>query len=1162
MQATGRSKVFISYSRVDLAFTNELADALEASGDFDILIDRVGIGHGEAWRERLRRLIVECDTLVFVLSPDSVASDVCAWEIGEARRLSKRIIPVLWRAVDFSRVPDDLGAINAVPFDGEHAVSGLPKLVSALNSDLAWLREHTRLGERADEWELSGRAPAYLLRGAALVAARAWLDAKPGNAPAATALQRQYIEASDEEQGRLQSDERQRAEELAQAKAIAEAERDAAERARASEARSARRVVRATAAGLVVALALLVVASAAGWFAWQKANDERAAARLAADAADRATAEAARAAAAAARADAERDAALLTRSRFLARAAQTALARGDAANAIALARSALPTNLAEPDVPFSVDAVQAVFDAYGKLHERATLRGHSGRVKGALGIGGDRIVTWARDGTIRWWRNDGSPLRTVVAHRHPTKTGTSEDTGVHGVLRLRDGRLLSWGVDKTVKLWNDNATAAGQFIDATAWIRVQRLHDGRIAALIGNELHVWGADLEPSLVLRSPLQWMRGATLLRDGRILTWQSESASKTHTAMLWHADGSAGRELAGHRRMISDAFELADGRIVTLDNIPSLRVWSADGELEAHVEKAHLHTPLARFAFPLRDGRFFSWGQEAYHDNIWWGRLWNAQGDAEPLIEASDAPLHGFELDDGRLLLGIKSQAPTIWRVDGSRGPILRGHDGIANGAMQLPGGAIVTYGADGSVRLWSRNGSPLRLFSGHEGGVSGIVPLAAERYLSWSFDDRTVRLWDEAPQPRSVLTLEGGAARGVHALADGAIAVHTNDGSIALYGPDLVAGAVLRNDGRDLAGLVVLPDGRLLTRGENYANREPGPALRLWSATGEFVADLAGPDVELADVAVRPSGGILGFDGSGQVWRWRADGQLEDRQPATAADRIFRVFPLHTGGFVTVGDANRLRLWSADGAPGRVLGGSATVMPKQVVAFANGNLLIVGQDGEPTIWDRTGERRTPLARDDDTRTNSATALADGTVLVEQYGGRLLVVGPDRQVREMPVGNGSDGAYPRHTIVALADGRLLLSTSNQGTRLWDGADGPGRLILDRTLTGAVSLADGSFVVWPGNDRHTLQFVSTDGAPGPALRGHTSTIAGALQLPDGRIVSWADDASVRIWPGSVEQAVTWADDVIARLDPLTHAERCDHYLEPPTACAGPTDR
>ena len=203
MADTDRSRLFISYSRADLPFTDELVAGLAASADFEILIDRAGIAHGEDWRARLGRLIVECDTLVFVLSPESVDSEVCAWEIAEAQRLSKRIIPVLWRTVDFTAVPTELSALNAVPFHGAHAVSGLPKLVTALKSDLGWLREHTRLGERAAEWEASGRAAAYLLRGDALAAARAWLAGQPVSAPAPTPLLLAFLEASEADERRL-----------------------------------------------------------------------------------------------------------------------------------------------------------------------------------------------------------------------------------------------------------------------------------------------------------------------------------------------------------------------------------------------------------------------------------------------------------------------------------------------------------------------------------------------------------------------------------------------------------------------------------------------------------------------------------------------------------------------------------------------------------------------------------------------------------------------------------------------------------------------------------------------------------------------------------------------------------------------------------------------
>ncbi|MFI4998103.1 MAG: TIR domain-containing protein, partial [Hyphomicrobiales bacterium] len=52
---------------------------------------------GELWQERLAGLIAACDTVVFVVSPDSVSSSVCAWEIEESFRLGKKLIPVVAR---------------------------------------------------------------------------------------------------------------------------------------------------------------------------------------------------------------------------------------------------------------------------------------------------------------------------------------------------------------------------------------------------------------------------------------------------------------------------------------------------------------------------------------------------------------------------------------------------------------------------------------------------------------------------------------------------------------------------------------------------------------------------------------------------------------------------------------------------------------------------------------------------------------------------------------------------------------------------------------------------------------------------------------------------------------------------------------------------------
>src|SRR5215831_12695816 len=83
-------RVFVSYSRDDLRFAGQLVAALNACG-FECFIDREGISGGEKWKQRIGNLISEADTVVFMLSPASARSEICAWEVEEAARLGKRI---------------------------------------------------------------------------------------------------------------------------------------------------------------------------------------------------------------------------------------------------------------------------------------------------------------------------------------------------------------------------------------------------------------------------------------------------------------------------------------------------------------------------------------------------------------------------------------------------------------------------------------------------------------------------------------------------------------------------------------------------------------------------------------------------------------------------------------------------------------------------------------------------------------------------------------------------------------------------------------------------------------------------------------------------------------------------------------------------------------
>lgn len=240
-------KVFISYSRRDLELADQLAAVLEWQG-FNVIIDRKGIHGAENWESRLGQLILEADTVIFVLSPDSAASEICKWEVEEAARRSKRIVPILCRQLNDVKphqILRDLNYIHFYPekdYPGSGFGTGLMKLTEVLKADISWLREHTRLEELAAHWEANRRISDLLVRGSELAAYRSWRARKPGDAPDLTALQRAFLSASEEEEIARASAERKRLDDMAAAQAERQNALDEAQAAltREAEAQAAR----------------------------------------------------------------------------------------------------------------------------------------------------------------------------------------------------------------------------------------------------------------------------------------------------------------------------------------------------------------------------------------------------------------------------------------------------------------------------------------------------------------------------------------------------------------------------------------------------------------------------------------------------------------------------------------------------------------------------------------------------------------------------------------------------------------------------------------------------------------------------------------------------------------------------------------------------------
>ena len=166
--------IFISYSKSDTVFADRLVEALEANG-FSARIDRRNLEYGEKWQGMLRDFIAEADTVVFVVSPRSVASQWCKWEVAQVAALSKRLVPIVLEPAPQEALPPQIADWQLMPFEADGDFNAqVASLAAVLLTDRDWVKEHTRLAGLAATWDREQRRSDALIQGRPLAAVEAW----------------------------------------------------------------------------------------------------------------------------------------------------------------------------------------------------------------------------------------------------------------------------------------------------------------------------------------------------------------------------------------------------------------------------------------------------------------------------------------------------------------------------------------------------------------------------------------------------------------------------------------------------------------------------------------------------------------------------------------------------------------------------------------------------------------------------------------------------------------------------------------------------------------------------------------------------------------------------------------------------------------------------
>ncbi len=124
-----KPNIFMSYSRREVGFIDDLTHRLEKEG-FKVWLDYRNLVPGTPWAGQINKGLDESQVILLVVSKESIASKYVELEWRRVIKENKRIILVIFEAVD---LPKELEKYEWVDFRGSYE-TGLKELISQLQA--------------------------------------------------------------------------------------------------------------------------------------------------------------------------------------------------------------------------------------------------------------------------------------------------------------------------------------------------------------------------------------------------------------------------------------------------------------------------------------------------------------------------------------------------------------------------------------------------------------------------------------------------------------------------------------------------------------------------------------------------------------------------------------------------------------------------------------------------------------------------------------------------------------------------------------------------------------------------------------------------------------------------------------------------------------------